>query len=160
MHTVARPGSCRTAFSLVELVVVVAIISTLAMMALPRLGNMSREASLRAFASDLRTFELAAQDFYIVQADYPADLSSGATDAAWSKYIDVPRWTAQTPLGGRWDTTRDYGIRFGIGAHLAGDLAAADQVMLEADAILDDGDLATGSFRKLDAGRYYRILAQ
>ncbi len=55
-----------------------------------------------------------------------------------------------------------YGLTSSLGVHFkngTGD-RKDDAYMQEIDAIIDDGDLASGSFRKLAPRRYYFVVAE
>ena len=48
-----------------------------------------------------------------------------------------------------------------LGVHFDGTGQTRDDMyMREIDALVDDGDLATGRFRKLEDGRYYSIIRE
>ena len=75
-------------------------------------------------------------------------------------YVDEAEWTAGTPLGGVWDTEYlDSGVTAAVGVHFNGGSNPGDTVMILVDERFDDGDLGTGSFRRLAGDRYYYVLA-
>jgi hypothetical protein len=70
-------------------------------------------------------------------------------------------WTRLTPLGGVWDVEQgSFGVTSALGVDFVngGGEDRDDAYMLEIDRTCDDGDLATGQFRKIADGRYYYIL--
>jgi hypothetical protein len=70
-------------------------------------------------------------------------------------------WTNVTPIGGVWDTEfNDNGVTSALRIHFNGEGETRDDAyMQQVDAIVDDGNLATGGFQRLAAGRYYAIIA-
>lgn len=74
--------TCRTrdrrnaGFTLLELIVVVAIVGILATMAMPALKNVPRKAAEAVLKSDLRTFRDAIDQFHADQGYYPPTLEA------------------------------------------------------------------------------------
>ena len=60
-----------------------------------------------------------------------------------------------------WDFEQDsYGIKSAFGVHFwGGNGNQDDEYMRKIDEVFDNGDLATGQFRKIAADRYYFVLA-
>ena len=67
-------------FSLIELLIVIAVISILAGIALPRLRGTQEEGGIAQAKSDLRTLQTAMESYYIHTGAYPAALT-GLTSA-------------------------------------------------------------------------------
>ena len=95
----------RDAFTLVEIMIVVAIIALLAAMALPSFPARSparakHQVHQRA-ASRLR----ARFDTYAIEhGSYPPDVFRGIVPPGMATYFDDGfDWTAPTPIGGQWD---------------------------------------------------------
>ena len=158
-------GSCteKRGFTLVEILIVVTILGILAAVVIPTFANTSSETQQKSFASCLKTFSEAALYYEAKMGEFPPDGSSGAVPEGWEDFIDEHRWVSGTPAGGVWDTEADgTGFRYAIGVHYHGSTAAAnpgDAYMEEVDAIIDDGVLTTGCFRKIADDRYYIIVA-
>jgi general secretion pathway protein G len=66
----------RTGFTLLELIVVVAIIGILATMAMPALKNVPRRAAEAVLKSDLRTFRDVIDQFHADKGHYPPTLEA------------------------------------------------------------------------------------
>lgn len=72
-----RTRDCRSAgFTLLELIVVVAIVGILATMAMPALKNVPRRAAEAVLKSDLRTFRDVIDQFHADKGHYPPTLES------------------------------------------------------------------------------------
>ncbi|QNO16112.1 prepilin-type N-terminal cleavage/methylation domain-containing protein [Alkalicella caledoniensis] len=69
-------------FTLIELIVVIAIIGILAAIAIPRLGAFTSRAEDAAEKADIRIIESAAQMYYAEVGSFPADIS------ALTEYLD------------------------------------------------------------------------
>jgi len=152
----------RTAFTLVEILIVVVILGILAAIVVPFFGSATDDARRGAFIEDLRVFSEAAEYFHARTGSPVSDGSSGQMPAEWDGYIDEAAFESGTPIGGVWDTEyNDNGVTSAVGVHFDGTGETRDDAwMVQVDAILDDGNLASGTFRRLAAGRYYRVLVE
>ncbi len=150
----------RRGFTLVEILIVVVILGILAAIIVPLFTGASEDARRGAFVESLGGLKRAAELFAVRTGSYPLDTSSGAAPTdGFEDYIRVSQWTKVTPIGGVWDTElNDNGITAAIGVHFDGTGATRDDTyMTIVDEIMDDGDLSTGSFRKLADARYYWV---
>jgi prepilin-type N-terminal cleavage/methylation domain-containing protein len=153
----------RAGFTLIELLIVVVILGFLAAIALPMVNNASEQTRRNAFAQDVKIFARAAQRYSFEHGEFLEDSATGVCPAGLEEYIEVRKWTQETPIGGSWDAEFDsFGITSGFGVDFANGPGADrdDAYMAEVDALLDDGDVNTGTFRKIADGRYYYVIAQ
>lgn len=147
-------------FSLVELVIVVMIIGVLGAIAIPRLSRGSEGASINAFVAELNTFAGVIDRYQVETGNAIADSSTGKLPSELSDYLHANSWQGQTPLGGQWDIeSNDNGVSLAVGVHYQTTRADSD-AMQQVDQIMDDGNLETGAFRFLAAGRYYLVLEE
>jgi prepilin-type N-terminal cleavage/methylation domain-containing protein len=156
------PRSTRSpAFTLVEILVVVVILGILAAIVIPQFVGATRETKQGAFVNDIRVFSDAALLYHHETGEWVEDSASGALPAGLGDYIEAHKWTNGTPIGGLWDAERDgFGHISAIGVHFNNGDNPGDDYMLEIDRRYDDGNLATGGFRKIAADRYYKIVAE
>ncbi|MBU3758803.1 MAG: prepilin-type N-terminal cleavage/methylation domain-containing protein [Candidatus Omnitrophica bacterium] len=80
-------------FTLVEIMIVVAIIGLLAAIAIPNLVRSRQNAQVGAMRSDVRAFSAAAESFRAAQATpaYPDDIA--ALTGATPPYLDASSWS-------------------------------------------------------------------
>ena len=138
-------------FTLVELMVVVAIIGLLSAIALPAFVRARENAQNARFIGDLRVARGAFAQYSIETGNYPPDWATGAMPTGMDEYLRGMKWTEETSLGGQWDW--DYlvlGTKAGVSAF---GVRASKAQMLRIDQQIDDGDLATGAFQ--DKGSRY-----
>lgn len=156
----SRPAaSPQTGFTLVELLIVVLILAILAAIVVPSMTSSADEARRGRFCDSLRTFVTAAQWATEKNGEPIEDASSGELPAELAGLVKASSWEAATPLGGVWDSERDsFGVVSAVGVHYLNGGDPGDEEFLQVDALMDDGDLATGGFRKLGAGRYYFVV--
>lgn len=153
----------RRAFTLVEILIVVVILAILAALTVPGFVGAMEQTAQGAFLTDIRIFGDAAALHYSRTGDFLEDSSSGELPAGFGEYIDERVWLKETPVGGVWDS-ESYdtgGFASAIGVHFDGTGETRDDAyMLVIDQTFDDGDLATGHFRKIASDRYYYIVAE
>lgn len=158
IHSVSPPlRRPRTGFTLVEIMIVVVIIGLLAAMAIPALQRVQRRSQNSRFVSDLRVFTQAFETHALENGSWPPNVGPGLVPAGLSGAIQVSVWTAPTVLKGSWNYDRNLnGIP--VAVSLSGS-PVTDAQMTEIDAMIDDGDLATGNFRKINS-RFMYILQE
>jgi prepilin-type N-terminal cleavage/methylation domain-containing protein len=142
------------AFSLVEIMVVVAIISVLASLALPSAKRYQLNSRATVIASDLRTFAGAFEAYAQENGAFPPESGPGEMPAGMTGRLGATEWGRVTPLGGQynWENNQQHGgVRYRASICISESSSAPLEVnaeMLQAiDKIVDDGDLTTGNFR-------------
>jgi general secretion pathway protein G len=159
-----RPRAVRkrpSAFTLIEILVVVVILGILAAIVIPSVADAAGDAEANAFAANIRTIAEATELFYHKEGFYPEDSSSGEVPAGLENYLDTRVWTQGTPIGGVWDYERDsFGVTAAFGVHFQpSHPPTRDSDYMETiDDIVDDGDLMTGAFQQIAGDRYYWIV--
>lgn len=149
------------AFTLIEIMIVVAIIAFLAILAVPSFLNARRSAQATAFLDDLRVYSDAAEMYHFDNGEYPEDSSTGDLPTGFELYIKSDRWLRKPPVGGEWDFERDsYGVASAVGIHFRGTANVPHEVIEIVDTRADNGDIKTGAFRLLQPDRYYCIIAE
>lgn len=154
-----RPGT--RAFSLVELMIAVLIISLLFLMAVPAYQRIQRKARATTIANNFRVFGAAFQAYAHEKGTWPPEAAAGVIPTGITNQdIQTNVWTTMTPMGGKFDW--EYNQVHPGGTSPGGKWRAAIAItgtsdaplildadlMEEIDDALDDGNLDTGSFRK------------
>ncbi len=148
-------------FTLVEIMIVVVIIGLLAALAIPAMARVQRAAQNVRVANDFRVFAQAFETYALQNGFWPNNSGSGVVPTSpVSMAGDFKRsvWQATTTIGGRWNWDRNLGS-VAAGISIAG-LTCTDAQLEEIDAKLDDGNLATGRFQKVQSNRVTLILEQ
>ena len=149
--------SARSAFTLVEILIVVVILGILAAIVIPRFTGATDEARQCTFIASLKTYADACEYFAAKEGRYPPDGSSGSIPSGFEEYVDQIEYESPTPLGGSWDTEfNDSGVTSAIGVHFQG--VDVPDFMLQIDETFDNGDLSSGVFQQLAADRFYYIV--
>jgi len=146
-------------FTLVEIMIVVAVIGVLAAIAIPNFVRARKVSQGVRVANDLRVFADAFAVYSMEFGHYPPD-SHNALPAVpeIEDYIDAGRFNAPTVLGGRynWDGPDHYTYA-GVSVSDAS-ISAAD--LLQVDKTVDDGNLSTGHYRRTANGRFTYIIEE
>ncbi len=151
----------RSAFTLVEILIVVVILGILAAVVIANLSGASEPARQGSFVYELKYFVDQAEIYRARTGQYLPDGGSGTLPAGFEDYVDAEDWENGTPIGGVWDTEfNDNGVTAALGVHFNGQGQTRDDAyMTQVDALFDDGDVNTGVFRKLAGDRYYYVMA-
>jgi prepilin-type N-terminal cleavage/methylation domain-containing protein len=151
----------RQAFTLVEIMIVVAIIGLLAAIAIPSFLKARTESRITAVANDLRVFGDAFQTYCMIVGRFPPDthntIPPGMEDSikqdAWDGYAMGGHFNWEGPTWG-----------LGGGYTYAGialfEPTAPIEEIRTLDEKIDDGNLATGTFRLMPNGRYTYLLEE
>ncbi len=148
---------------MVEIMFVVLTIALLSGIALPGFRKARTQTLLTATANDLKVFGDAFDLYALERGGYPPDCHLPAPyhlpNAVMEQYLDPEKWAATTAVGGNynWEGPDVYPYA-GISIFAA---TADESTMRKLDEILDDGNLASGMFRKIVAnGRYTYLLEE
>lgn len=145
------------AFTLVELMVVVAIICVLAALALPGFLRARQRTQNTKFINALRVASDAFSTYAIEHSGYPTDVNRGIIPPGMNTYFGTSlNWTGTTPIGGQWDWDKDV-FGFKAGVSIVSPTVSPEQ-MRAIDRAIDDGDLRSGNFQDKGNGRYSSIL--
>jgi type IV pilus assembly protein PilA len=145
----------KKAFTLVEVMIVVAIIALLTAIAIPWFQRYREDTLNSRFANDLRIACHAIRHYHIKTVEYPPDRTPRIIPAGMAGYLAGMEWSERTPIGGWWDWDyQQFGCTAGVSVYRPD---RDDRQMTEIDKLIDDGDLATGSFRKRNQGYIYII---
>lgn len=143
-------------FSLIELMVALTILSMLFLLAVPTYQRIQRKAKAAAIANDLRVFATVFQAHAHEAGAWPLDASGPGVvpDGMTPEEIKFDDWTHKTPMGGKfdWEPSLTYsGVKYSaviaITATSDAPLILDDDLLLDIDQALDDGNLSTGMFR-------------
>ncbi len=148
----------KSAFTLVEIMVVVAIIGLMAALAVPAFMKVKIASQNSRLANDLRVFANLIEVYLMETGEYPEDSNSGVLPGGFADYVKPAQWDLEPSIGGVWDVEYDsYNIVSAVGVHR---YTVDDQQIQAFDQRFDDGNLSTGQYRKLANDRYYRIVAE
>ena len=144
-------------FTLIELMIVIAIIGILAAVAIPNFISYRKKAHIAEMVSILKNFEKGFIAFALDEDRFPNDSHIVLPELpTMADYISPEVWGQTTPLGGtyNWEGPNNYPYA-GI-AIFQGTAPQEDFELL--DRMLDDGDLSQGKFRLTPNGRYTYII--
>jgi prepilin-type N-terminal cleavage/methylation domain-containing protein len=145
-----------TGFTIIELMLVVALLADLALIAMPSFIRARKVAQNARFVSDLRVANTAFEMYAAENNRYPMNSAPGMVPSGMSVYLQGLDWGAVNTLGSRWHWDND---RNGVSAGIAVVLPTEDDLrMAEIDTRIDNGILITGGFRKISGSRYAYLL--
>lgn len=148
MKTTLHNRAKTSGFSVLELVVVVAILGIISSIAIPAFSEVLRVSKVSRAASDLRVFSGAIETYSLERGGYPEDADHGQMPVGLQEYMSS-KWLEETPLGGLWDWDQDvFGVTAAISIRLPADPDARTTYMwFQLDERVDDGNLAEGRIR-------------
>ena len=144
-------------FSLIEMLVVIAVIGIIAAIAVPSVSNVRTSAKVAATAADFKNFAQAFRAHKLLEGEYPPDTREEVPAGTMYNYLAEDSFEKEAAIGGRynWEGQEHHpfpAISLTSTSATNGELVALDE-------ILDDGDLTTGFFRRMNhSGRYTYIL--
>lgn len=149
--------SKRSAFTLVELMIIVAILGDILLIALPSFLRSRDVAQNAQFISDLRIATAAFEMYATENNQYPPSAAPGIVPSGMMQYLKGMDWYSYTPIGGQWNwVLNSWGATAQLGVHFS---SPPDDVrMSDIDADIDNGALSTGGFRKQTSLDYMSIL--
>ncbi|MEI6083454.1 MAG: type II secretion system protein [Verrucomicrobiota bacterium] len=153
----------KAAFTLVEIMIVVAIIGLVGTLALPSFAKARRKSMQTAFVEDLRILSDGIFVWAQNSGRYPTDGPTGGLPVGMdAEDFKGVTWTTATPMGGRWDYDAANAACGSCKAAITviTPTNASDPTWREIDALVDDGDLTTGNFRIIRSDRYSYVLEQ
>ena len=152
-----RPNLLQKGFTLIELLMVTAIMGLLISVAAPTFQNYITRASLVETALMLGQWGREFHRWDGENGRFPNDSHIILPPEAQGELIiNNTQWLAATALGGNWNWEGPDNYSYaGISIFRA---SATVEEIQQLDFILDDGDLARGSFRQTPNGRYTYIL--
>ncbi len=144
----------RRAFSMVELVIVVAIVAAIAVIVLPRVTGFSDRAKAAAAAAHILRLAGAYEAYHAEFGAWPTDTPTVACPDPLLGRLS-PRDFSEPPVGSRvlslvWLTLPEGDWKRGRWVGLITD---DTEIVARIDAVLDDGDVSAGRFRgDMDVG--------
>ncbi len=151
----------RQGFTLVEIMIVVAIIGLLSVLAIPSFIKARQESRISSVANDLRIFGDAFNLYSINNGLYPVD-THNTLPPGMEEYIKQQQWDS-CPMGGHYNWE---GPSWGEGGSYAyagialWNTPANQRDLTRLDERIDDGDLSTGNFRLMSNSRYTYVLEE
>lgn len=145
--------SKRSAFTLLELMIIVGILADLAVIALPAFVRSRDMAQNTKYITDNRTACGAFEMYAAENNNYPPDTPPAVIPQGMSLYLKGFDWTNPNSLGAQWQWMLN---EYSTTAQVAIVLPAPgnDIRMADIDQRIDDGVLSTGAFRKQAASIY------
>ena len=153
--------SKKSGFTLVELMIIVAILADVMIVALPAFIRARNLAQNTKFITDLRTGVSAFEMYAAENNRYPAAAADGVVPAGMAVYLNGMAWNSLTPIGGLWSWAPNaYGSTAQLGVNYAsGTPGRVDDVrMADIDLRMDNGALSTGGFRKQDSTHFMHVI--
>ena len=148
------------AFSLIELMVVVTILSLLFLIAVPTYQRLQRKARTAAIVTDFRVYATAFQAHAHDTGTWPPESPAGVVPTGMTpEELKFDDWVHITPMGGKFDwennqvhpggTSPGGRWRAAITISPTSDAPIVNDaaLLLDIDRAIDDGDLNAGSFR-------------
>ena len=145
-------------FTLIELMVTVAIVAILASFAVPAFEDYKLRSQIAATASEIKVIEKALLAYNAANDTYPTNRSQGVFPPELAGLLNPSIFTSPTPVGGPydWEGPSAWGIA-GISVRNSKLDTTTEWLML--DGMLDDHSLISGRFRWIPGpGNYVYVV--
>ena len=150
----------RRGMTLIEVVITASVIGLLAVFLVPAIVKAVERRENATVASHMRVAVNAFDLYRSEMGEYPPDTTPAVLPPEITAYFNdlgiTGWWTESTEIGGRWDW--DNGYHYAYSVSIASPTVSEGQ-LVKLDAMLDDGDLATGTFRR-SGSQYHYILEE
>ena len=146
-------------FTLIEIMIVVAIIGLMAMLTIPSFLRARTASSGVRVANDLRVFGGAFAQYAMENGQYPPDSDVALpAGAGMETYLNARKWNETTAIGGtyNWEGPDVYPYA-GVSVFNS---SISDPELTLIDTIVDDGNLTSGHYRKTSNGRFTYIIEE
>ena len=150
--------SKRSAFTLVEIMIIVAILTNVLLVALPAFLRSRNMAQNTRYISDLRTISGAFEMYAAENNKYPASAGPSIVPTGMSIYLKNIPYSSRNAISGQWYWTYNSSTS---PAAIVGSLSpfALDDVRMgDIDARIDNGILSTGAWRKPDSTNVFYVV--
>lgn len=151
-----------SAFTMIELVVVTAVIGILAAMIVPRFAEAKNNSQVAAAGEDILTMAGAVEQYFHKNGYWPADTAVGVTPPEIRSMLkNKDTFNKPCPIGNAYDyqhvtATNTHTVTIGLVTSLTTSSISRDDAAA-LDAYLDDGVLTTGKFQAVGTGYAYRV---
>jgi prepilin-type N-terminal cleavage/methylation domain-containing protein len=142
------------AFTLVEIMVAVAVVSVLCTMALPAFKRIQIRAKSTVVVNDLRVFSQAFDQYAAETGSWPPDTAAGQMPPLMAGRLNSVQWLRITPIGGKynWEYNQThfgtkYKAAISIAAAAGAPLPLDVEQLTDIDRTMDDGNLLNGNLR-------------
>ena len=155
MKSSRRP---KKGFTLIELLVAVVVIGILAAMGIPTYLKVTRNSRAAAVANDINTLANASETYIMESGQWPPDTTTGTFPNEMAGYFAKRFFESNTPMGGQRNFEQfNSGVKLAVGVVSP---SLPEEEFVKVDSLIDDGNLATGQFRKLADERYFWVIAE
>lgn len=140
-----------SAFTLVEIMIVVAILALLLAIAVPGFMRARESAMNSRYGNDVRVVTTAfIQYSFDNRSSYPPDTTPAVMPVGMDDYLKKVPWFKRDAMGGQWDwDNQQFGTKAGVSTYQP---TASTSQLLRYDQMFDDGNLETGNFHQRSSG--------
>lgn len=154
-----KANTSKQGFTLIELMIAVVILGVLASIAVPLFSTYVRNARAAAFATDIRTLANAGSQYALESGAWIDTSTPGSFPSELQGYFSERKFNLGSPLGGDWFFDQYDASDFTSAVGVQG-ATHSDEVFAIIDKRIDDGNLSTGLFQKVEANRYYYAIEE
>lgn len=152
-------SSHRSAFSLLEILIAVAILADLLLIAMPAYDRARKQAQNARFCADVRVAAAAFEMYSAENNRYPEEAAPQVLPPGMEQYLRGVNWSMRNSLGGVWDWDHEQGYaKAAVATETPVDMD--DLQLADIDTRIDNGVLATGSFRERTAHRRWAYIIE
>ncbi len=146
-----------SAFTLIELLIVIVLLGILAAVVIPAVGNHTEDSKVTATIANVQALQQAAVLAKLATGAWPPDEKARILPSDMEPFLPANAFAMPPPVGGMYDWQGSWGATAAVSIYNA---QFPFELWTKIDVEIDDGDLLTGCVRLVNGSFLYFIVEE